>query len=84
VQDTDTIYRAAMELLARLPVESRRVRLTGVSVGGLEASGPPLLLLPDPGSEKRRRVEEIAARISQRFGDERVVTRATLLKDRGR
>jgi hypothetical protein len=39
--------------------------------------------LPDPGSDKRRRVEEIAARISQRFGDERVVTRATLLKGRG-
>src|SRR6185437_16056123 len=83
VQDTDAIYQAAVELLARLPIESRGVRLTGGSGGGLEAGGPPLLLLPDPASEKRRRVEEIAARISQRFGDERVVTRATLLKGKG-
>jgi DNA polymerase-4 len=80
VQDTDAIYRAAVALLARLPLESRRVRLTGVSVSGIEPGGPPLTLLPDAEADKRRRVEEIAARISQRFGDERTVTRATLLK----
>jgi DNA polymerase IV len=79
VQDTDGIYQAAVELLARVPLESRRVRLTGVSVSGIEPGGAPLTLLPDQESEKRRRVEEIAARISQRFGDERTVTRATLL-----
>jgi DNA polymerase-4 len=79
VQDTDAIYRTAVALLARLPLESRRVRLTGVSVSGLEP-GPPLTLIPDAGSDRRRRVEEIAAQISQRFGDERTVTRATLLK----
>jgi DNA polymerase-4 len=80
VQDTDAIYQAAVGLLARLPLESRRVRLTGVSVSGIEPGGPPLTLLPDADAERRRRVEEIAARISQRFGDERTVTRATLLK----
>ncbi len=79
VQDTDAIYRTAVALLARLPLESRRVRLTGVSVSGLEP-GPPLTLIPDAGSDRRRRVDEIAAQISQRFGDERTVTRATLLK----
>ena len=82
VQDTDAIYGAAVSLLARLPLESRRVRLTGVSVSGIEPGGPPLTLIPDAGSERRRRVEEIAAQISQRFGDERTVTRATLLKDK--
>ena len=82
VQDTDAIYRAAVELLARVPLASRRVRLTGVSVSGLEIGGPPLMLLPDPGADRRRRVEELSARIGQRFGDERTVTRATLLKDR--
>jgi DNA polymerase-4 len=82
VQDTDAIYRAAVELLARLPLASRRVRLTGVSVSGLEIGAPPLMLLPDPRADRRRRVEELSARISQRFGDERTVTRATLLKDR--
>jgi DNA polymerase-4 len=80
VQDTDAIYRAAVELLARVPIESRRIRLTGVSVSGIEPGGPPLTLLPDEGTEKRRRVEELAARISQRFGDERTLTRATLLE----
>jgi DNA polymerase-4 len=80
VQDTDAIYRAAVALLARLPLESRRVRLTGVSVSGIEAGGPPLTLILDAESDKRRRVEEVAAQIAQRFGDERTVTRATLLR----
>ena len=81
VQDTDAIYRTAVTLLARIPLESRRVRLTGVSVSGL-SPGPALMLFSDPGSERSRRVEEISARISTRYGDERTVTRATLLKDK--
>jgi DNA polymerase IV len=80
VQDTDAIYRACVELLGRLPVEARGVRLTGVSVSGFEPGGAPLTLIPDVAADKRRRVEEITARISQRFGDERTVTRATLLE----
>jgi DNA polymerase IV len=82
VQDTDAIYRAAVGLLARVPLESRRVRLTGVSVSAIEPGPPPLMLIPDAESDKRRRVEEVSARISQRFGDERAVTRATLLKSK--
>jgi DNA polymerase-4 len=79
VQDTDAIYRAAVEILGRMPIESRRVRLTGVSVSGIEPGGPPLRLIPDAEAERRRRLEQISARISERFGDERTVTRATLL-----
>jgi DNA polymerase-4 len=82
VQDTDAIYRTAVALLAHVPLQSRRVRLTGVSVSGIEPGGPALALLPDAEAERRRRVEEIAAKISQRFGDERTVTRATLLKNK--
>jgi len=82
VQDTDAIYRAAVGLLAGVPLESRRVRLTGVSVSAIELAVPPLMLIPDAESDKRRRVEEVSARISQRFGDERAVTRATLLKSK--
>jgi DNA polymerase-4 len=79
VQDTDAIHRAAMDLLARVPLEGRRVRLTGVSVSGLsDAAGDPVLF-PDPQADKRRRVEALAARIADRFGDEHAVTRATLL-----
>jgi DNA polymerase-4 len=80
VQDTDAIYQAAIGLLDRMPLEARRVRLTGVSVSGIEVGGAPLTLLPDVGAERRRKVEEVTARISERFGNERTVTRATLLK----
>jgi DNA polymerase-4 len=80
VQDTDAIYKAAADLLDRVPLASRRVRLTGVSVGGLEPGGPPILLIPDLQSDRRQRVEELSVRIAQRFGDEHVVMRATLLE----
>jgi DNA polymerase-4 len=79
VQDTDAIHRAAVELLARVPLEGRRVRLTGVSVSGIAEGSPAPTLFRDERAEKRRRVEEVAARIADRFGDEGAVTRATLL-----
>jgi DNA polymerase-4 len=78
-QDTDAIHTAALALLARVPIEGRRIRLTGVSVSGLvEGAGEPMLF-PDETSAKRRRLEEVTARIADRFGDEHAVTRATLL-----
>jgi len=83
-QDTDTIYRAAVELLARVPLEARRVRLTGVSVSGLETGPAQVPLLPDVEAERRRKVEALSASIAQRFGDDRAVTRATLLGKRPR
>jgi len=79
VQDTDAIHTAAIGLLARVPLENRRVRLTGVSVSGLVGGAPERTLFPDAATEKRRRLEEVTARIADRFGDERAVTRATLL-----
>ena len=79
VQDTDAIHRAAVDLLARVPLEGRRVRLTGVSVSGSAEGSPAPTLFRDERAEKRRRVEEVAARIADRYGDEGAVTRATLL-----
>jgi DNA polymerase-4 len=79
VQDTDGIHRAAIELLARMPLQGRRVRLTGVSASGISEGAPPPALFPDADAERRRRVEEVTARIADRFGDEGAVTRATLL-----
>jgi DNA polymerase-4 len=79
VQDTDAIHRAAVEMLARIPLQGRRVRLTGVSVSGIHDGPPPPALFRDENAEKRRRVEEVAKRIADRFGDEGAVTRATLL-----
>jgi DNA polymerase-4 len=80
VQDTDAIHHAAVELLDRVPLEGRRVRLTGVSVGGIVDGAPAPTLFRDEQAEKRRKVEAIAAKIADRFGDEHAVTRATLLR----
>jgi DNA polymerase-4 len=78
-QDTDSIHAAALALLARVPIENRRVRLTGVSVSGLVEGPQQRALFPDEESTRRRRLEEVTAQIAERFGDERAVTRATLL-----
>jgi DNA polymerase-4 len=83
VQDTDSIHRTALELLARIPLEGRRVRLTGVSVCDLIEGPPPRLLVGDARTEKNRRVEEVALQIADRFPDRIALTRAALLeKDR--
>jgi DNA polymerase-4 len=80
VQDTDAIHEAALGLLARVPLEGRRVRLTGVSVSSIGSGPPPRTLLPDAKAEKRRKLEEVTSRIGQRFNDDHAVTRATLLE----
>jgi DNA polymerase-4 len=79
VQDTDGIYRAALELLARVPLDHRRVRLTGVSLSGLLPEPIPTTLFPDVQAKKRRTLEEVTVRIAERFDDEGAVTRASLL-----
>jgi DNA polymerase-4 len=79
VQDTDTIHLTALQLLARVPLLGRRVRLTGVSVSGIVPGGPETTLFPDVQAEKRRKLEEVAAQIAERFGDETAVMRASLV-----
>jgi DNA polymerase-4 len=79
VQDTDAIHRAALELLAKVPLEGRPVRLTGVSVSAIVEGPPARTLFPDERAEKRRKVEAVAARIAERYGDERALTRGTLV-----
>jgi hypothetical protein len=56
------------------------VRLTGVSVSGLVDGAPEPALFPDAAADKRRKLEELTARIADRFADEHAVTRATLLE----
>ena len=82
VQDTDGLHRAAVELLAHLPLEGRAVRLTGVSASGLVDGPPAPMLFPDEQAEKRRKVEAVAATIADRYGDERALTRGTLIRKR--
>jgi DNA polymerase-4 len=79
VQDTDAIHRAALAALARVPLEGKRVRLTGVSAGGIEEGPPQPTLFGDTRAAQRRALEDVAAKLADRFGDERVVTRAALL-----
>jgi DNA polymerase-4 len=80
VQDTDAIHEAAMDLLGRLPLEGRRTRLTGVGATDLLPGPPPPTLFPDAKAERRRSIEELTARIGQRFPGEAIVTRASLLR----
>ena len=76
--DTLTLHRAACSLLDRFDLPTRfRVRLTGVSTHGL-SEGPPPRVLFDDGRERGRKLEELAARIKDKFED-KGLTRATLL-----
>ena len=83
VQDTDAIHRAAIALLAKVPLQDRRVRLTGVGVSGLAPGAPPAGLFRDEQAEKRLALERVAAKIADRFGDEGAVTRASLVRSPG-
>jgi DNA polymerase IV len=82
VQDTDTIHRTAVDLLGRVALEGRRVRLTGVSVSSIGPVHGPTVLFPDAAAERRRRVEALTAKLADRYGDEDAVTRASLLPKR--
>ena len=82
VQDTDAIHRAAVELLERVPLEARKVRLTGVSASGITEGRPWPELFPDAGSEKRRKLEEVTGLITDRYGNENAITRAMLIPNR--
>lgn len=68
--DTGSIYAAAKELLDRFDLAGRRVRLTGVAVAGLYATDATetLPLLPDASADRKRRLEEVVAAVSERFG----------------
>jgi DNA polymerase IV len=80
VQDTDAIHRAALECLARVPLQDRRVRLTGVSVSGIESGPAAPSLFKDAAAERRRALEQVTTRIAERFHDEGAVTRASLVR----
>ncbi len=78
VLDATSIHEAARKLLDGFPARGG-VRLTGVSVAGLVEGPPPRLLLGGEEAERRRKVEELVARVKGKFGTEGM-TRATLLE----
>ncbi len=79
VLDATSIHEAACKLLNGFPPRRDGVRLTGVSVAGLVDGPPPKLLLGGEAAEKRRKVEELVAKVKGKFGVEGM-TRATLLE----
>jgi DNA polymerase IV len=79
VLDATSIHEAARRLLDGFPARHGGVRLTGVSVASLSEGPPPRLLLGGEVAEKRQKVEELVARVKERFGAEGM-TRATLLE----
>jgi DNA polymerase-4 len=81
VADADSIYAAAKQLLARLHLCGKSVRLTGVAVAGLSTGPAQRTLFEDEQKKRRERIQEVTARIQGRFGDQ-LLTRASLLDRR--
>ena len=77
VADPDALYDEAKRLLRKFSDVGRGIRLTGVSVSGLEAEPEPSLF-PDEDRERRHKLEEVAAQLRNRFGT-KGATRARLL-----
>lgn len=77
VADTDAIFRAATELLARFDALGSGVRLTGVSVSSLTTL-PDAELFPDADRARRERLAVTTGALRERFGTASL-TRASLL-----
>lgn len=90
VADTDSIYAAALSLLAKFPLpKGFRVRLTGVSVSNVDSAssrdtqGAQQELFADETTQRRAQIENLTVALSDRFGAAGI-TRASLLDKRKR
>jgi len=81
VCDTQSILEAALSLLGKIPLQGRRVRLTGVAVTDL-GGAPATRLLPEKEQEKRQKVDELMLQVNDRFGDAGLVRAALLRRNR--
>jgi len=81
VSDTDTIFRTASDLLARIEALDGGVRLTGVSVSMLIRLPEPDLF-PDPVQARRERLAATTQALRARFGPAGM-TRAALIAPPG-
>jgi len=71
--DTPSIFAVVRELTQRVEIDGRRVRLTGVSLGGLEDRGAGTApLFPDGSRRRRERLEDTLHAVRARFGDDSV------------
>jgi DNA polymerase IV len=80
VMDTDSIYAAARELLRDLPPSRKGIRLLGIAVAELSDGPDQGTLFPDAQDERRRRLQQVAVQLGERFGSAGL-TRAVLLDD---
>jgi len=81
ILDRQSLYQAATTLLDRVPPGP--VRLLGISVSALapvDGAQQSLALFADASPERRRRLEEVVAKIDDRFGGKRLRP-AALLED---
>ena len=82
VDTTERIWPAARRLLERADRPSRRVRLVGVYVSGLDrGEGTQLSLFAEQGDARDGQVADAVDRVVERFG-KGAVTRAAILGDR--
>ncbi len=81
----EVIVRAARALFAeRIRLGRKGVRLLGVGVSGLEPAGLGQgILFPDAAEERARRAALVADSVRDRLGED-AITRARLLRPRGR
>lgn len=81
--DAQVLFETALDLLQRIRIEGRKVRLLGISAGRLVGAGrgPTQLRLFD-NDEKKRRLHESLDMLSGRYG-ESSLKRASLLEPRG-
>jgi len=80
MSDTDSIYAACVELVERFPRTGEGIRLTGVSVSGLEEEPRQQPLFADPRSDRREKLQRAVSELEDRYGFARV-TRAALLDE---
>lgn len=78
VMSGEDIYREARALLRAEPIGGRKVRLIGVSVSGFDTE-PQMSLFDGPEPPRKEKVEEVIARVREKFG-KTAITRAALLE----
>ncbi len=85
VGDSASLYRVAVGLLDRFPYAGEPVRLSGVSVSGLEPLDAPAQpsLFGDGGRGKREALERAMAGVRERFGGGALVRAELLALDGG-
>jgi len=80
VGDTDSIFAVVRSLLDRIDL-SRPIRLTGVSLADLRTESTAATLFEEPVRARRRRLEQVSAKIADRFGAGRIRRAALLEKE---